>query len=95
MVKINGLDKLTRTLDDAQKAIAAIDGELGAVNFNPNDPGSIEAAITQMEAMIDERLGDYASNPIVAPMMEGMKERYRDAIIERAAQARMEGDSDQ
>lgn len=63
MVKINGLDKLTRTLDDAQKAIAAIDGELGAVNFNPNDPGSIEAAITQMEAMIDERLGDYASRP--------------------------------
>lgn len=95
MVKITGLDKLTRTLDDAQKAIAAIDGELGAVNFNPNDPGSIEAAIAQMEAMIDERLGDYASNPIVAPMMEGMKERYRDAIIERAAQARLEGDSDQ
>ncbi len=59
MVKITGLDKLTRTLDDAQKAIAAIDGELGAVNFNPNDPGSIEAAIAQMEAMIDERLGDY------------------------------------
>lgn len=95
MVKITGLDKLTRTLDDAQKAIAAIDGKLGAVNFNPNDPGSIEAAIAQMEAMIDERLGDYASNPIVAPMMEGMKERYRDAIIERAAQARMEGDSNQ
>ena len=95
MVKITGLDKLTRTLDGAQKAIAAIDGELGAVNFNPNDPGSIEAAIAQMEAMIDERLGDYASNPIVAPMMKGMKERYRDAIIERAAQARMESDSDQ
>lgn len=95
MIKITGLDKLTRTLDDAKEAIAAIDGELGAVNFNPNDPGSIEAAIAQMEAMIDERLGDYASNPIVAPMMEGMKERYRDAIIERAAQARMEGDSDQ
>lgn len=95
MVKITGLDKLTRTLAEAQKAIAAIDGELGAVNFNPNDPGSIEAAIAQMEAMIDERLGDYASNPIVAPMMEGMKERYRDAIIERATQARMEGDSDQ
>jgi hypothetical protein len=95
MIKIDGLDKLTRTLNDAQKAIAAIDGELGAVNFNPNDPGSIEAAITQMEAMIDERLGDYASNPIIAPMMAGMKERYRDAIIERAAQARMGGDTDQ
>jgi hypothetical protein len=60
MVKITGLDKLTRTLHDAQKAIAALDGELGAVNFNPHDPGSIEAAIAQMEAMIDERLGDYA-----------------------------------
>jgi len=94
MVKITGLDKLTRTLDDAQKALAAIDGELGGVNFNPHDPGSIEAAIVQMEAMIDERLGDYASNPIVVTMMDGMKERYREAIIERAAQARMEGDSE-
>lgn len=95
MVKISGFDKLTRTLHDAQKAIAAIDGELGAVKFNPNDPGSIEAAIAQMEAIIDERLEGYAANPIVSPMIDGMKERFRDAIIERAAQARMGGDSDQ
>lgn len=90
MAKFTGLDKLSRTLGDAQKAFAAIDGEIGAVNFNPSDPGSIEAAIAQMEAMIDERLGDYASNQLVAPLMEQMKEKYREAILERAAEARMQ-----
>jgi hypothetical protein len=67
MFKIRGLDKLTKTLDQAQKALKEIDGELGSVSFNPSDPASIEAAIQSVEMMVDERLGPYASNSIVAP----------------------------
>ena len=87
-MKITGLDQLTRQLDEAQRAMASLDGELGSVNFDPNDPASIEAAIQKMEAMIDERLGSYVSNPIVGPMAEQMKEKYRAAIVEKAAEAR-------
>ena len=89
MSKITGLDQLTRELDEAKKALAAVDGELGAVNFNPYDPASIEAAVQEVERMIDERLGSYAANPIVAPIVEQMKESYRAEIIERAAAARL------
>jgi hypothetical protein len=89
MSKITGLDQLTRELDEAKKALAAVDGELGAVNFNPHDPASIEAAVQEVERMIDERLGSYAANPIVAPIVEQMKESYRAEIIERAAAARL------
>jgi hypothetical protein len=88
-LKITGLDGLTRQLEDAQKALAGLDGELGSVSFDPNDPGSIEAAITRMEAMVDERLGKFASNPIIAPLANGMKEQYRKGILERAAAARL------
>ena len=89
MSKITGLDQLTRELDEAKKALAAVDGELGTVNFNTHDPASIEAAVQEVERMIDERLGSYAANPIVATIVEQMKERYRAEIIERAAATRL------
>ena len=91
MIRIHGLDKLSKDLEQAQKAMAELDGELGTVTFKPDDPASIEEAITAAAALIDERLGPYASNPIVGPMAERLKEQYRDSIIERAAAARLEG----
>lgn len=93
MVKIDGLDTFTRQLDEAQKALASIDGDLGEVRFSPDDPASIERAIQDVEAMIDERLSAYATNPIVGPLAEEMKEQYREAIVARAAEARSAGDS--
>ena len=37
MFKIDGLDKLTRDLEAAQKALSELDGELGAVGMDPHD----------------------------------------------------------
>ena len=91
---MSGFEKLTRDLSEAQKAISALDGEIGTVNFDPNDPASIEAAVEQIEALLDERLADYISNPIVGPMLEALKERYRERIIERAAAARLGQDQE-
>lgn len=89
-MKITGFDKLNSQLEDAQKAISELDGELRYVTFTPDDPASIESAIQQVESIIDERVGRYASNPFVAPLIEGLKEHYREGIIERAAAARLE-----
>ena len=93
MLKITGLDELTRQLEDAQKAFQELDGELGTVNFDPHDPQSIDLAIRTMEGIIDARVGRYANNSIVAPLIDDLKESYRAAILEKAATARIEGDS--
>jgi hypothetical protein len=53
MMKITGLDKLTRDLAEAQKATEDLSGELGTVKFDPNDPGSIEAAINEVARLVD------------------------------------------
>lgn len=90
MIKITGLDRLQRQLKDAQKALEALDGELGTVNFNPHDPASIETAIHEVERLVDDRVGTYASNPIIGPMADEMKGKYRAAILEKAAAARLE-----
>jgi hypothetical protein len=94
MIKITGLEELSRTLEDAQRAMSELDGELGSVSFDPQDPVSIEAAIKSAERMIEDRVGRYSSNSIVGPMIEELKERYREAILEKAAAARLESDSE-
>lgn len=88
-MKIAGLDRLQRELKEAQTALADLDGELGSVTFDPNDPSSIDAAIRTMENVVDNRVGRYASNSIVAPLIEGAKESFREAILEKAAAARL------
>ena len=71
-----------------------IDGELGTVSFNPNDPSSIEAAISEVNRLIDDKLGPYSDNSIIGPMMEEMKEKYREGLLEKAAAARLEGEGE-
>src|SRR5258706_4634323 len=93
MIKISGLDELQRELEQAQHAMEAIDGELTQVSFDPEDPASIEAAIQQVNDAIDQRVGEYSQNAIVSPLIDQMKERYRQAILEKAAETRL-GDAE-
>lgn len=92
MFKIEGLERFQRELAEAQEAMREIDGQLGTVNFNPKDPSSIEAAIAEIGKMIDSKLGRYADNPIISPMISGLKEQYREGILGKAAAARLEAD---
>lgn len=87
---IKGLDELSRKMKELEKAASALDGEIGTVSFDPHDPQSIELAIQKMETAIDERVGDHRSNDLVEGIVAQMKERYREAILERAAAARNE-----
>ena len=94
MFKITGLNTLSHDLEQAQKAMAGMDGELGTVKFNPHDPASIDAAVQEVERLVDERLGGYSDNAIVGPMIDAMKEQYRTAIFDQAASARMTDGAD-
>lgn len=87
---IKGLNELSRKMKELEKAIAALDGEIGSVNFDPNDPQSIEVAIQKMEQAVDERVGDYSRNDMIEGIVSEIKERYRQAILERASEARNE-----
>jgi hypothetical protein len=94
MLKITGLDKLQKELKEAEQALNALDGELGVVNFDPQDPASIEAAIQSVNRMIDNSIESYADSPIVGSLAEQMKESYRENILQKAAEARLQSDED-
>lgn len=81
MLKITGLDKLQRELEDAQRAFKALDGQLATVHFDPE-------AIRTMESAIDDKVAPYRENAMVASIMPQLKEKYRAAILERAKEGR-------
>lgn len=94
MLKITGLDKLQKELKQAEHALNELDGELGVVSFDPHDPASIEAAIQSVNRMIDNRVEPYVDNPIVESLAEKMKDSYRENILQKAAEARLQSDED-
>ncbi|WP_343725882.1 hypothetical protein [Herbaspirillum huttiense] len=94
MFNISGLDKLQKEMQTAQQALSDLDGELGRVSFDPFDPVSIESAIQHAQKMVEDRIGQYASNPIVGPLISEMKEAYRNNIVQQAAEARSKEQKD-
>lgn len=93
-MKIQGLDQLTKQLKEVERFTREIDGSLGQVNFDPFDAESIEHAIVDMEDLINTKAESYSSNTIIAEMVAGIKESYRQQIIDKAAEARLENEGD-
>ncbi|MBS1078713.1 hypothetical protein JK217_13330 [Gluconobacter kondonii] len=91
MFKITGLDKLTREMDQLAKFATEVDGELASVAFDPTDPGSLETAISEMEAAIDQKAVSYEGNNMVINLVEQIKANLREQILKKAAVARLEG----
>ena len=50
MLKISGLDALSRQFEEAEEALKNINGEIGVASFISDDPASIEAAIQHINA---------------------------------------------
>lgn len=86
-VEIKGLDKLQNTLQEAQRAAQAIDGEIAELRFNPADPQSVERAIAEGKAKVDDKLGRYSSNPIAKQMAAALKQKIEESVRARAKAA--------
>ena len=85
-----GFDKLQRELKQASDALRALDGELATVSFDPSDSASVEAAISEIENVIDSKIAQFRGNAIVESLAAEMKEKYALAILDRAAAARLQ-----
>ncbi|GBQ96237.1 hypothetical protein [Gluconobacter cerinus] len=93
MFKITGLDKFTREMDQLAKFAKEVDGELASVSFDPSDPGSIELAISEMEAAIHQKAISYEYNDMAVNLVAQIKANLREQILMKAAAARLEGDA--
>lgn len=87
------MDAFQEELKMARDALRELDGEIGQVSFDPNDPSSIESAISWAEKLIDEKITGFERNEFVASIAQELKENCREAILRRAAEARIKGGS--
>jgi hypothetical protein len=96
---MKGLDVFTRKLDGLAKVLEDLKRPIPPVQFDPGDPASIEAAIAALNASIDERAQGQAGNDMVATVVQQLKDKGREAILRKAAEARLassdEEDADQ
>ena len=92
-LKIEGLDSLIQKMKELERAVTNLDGNLANLEFDPNDPQSIEQAIQELNAEIDKRVSSYSRNEIIVNIADAIKESGREAILERAAAARLEGEN--
>ena len=79
MFSITGLDSCRKHYRKLKQRLGLSTANL-ALTFNPEDPASIEAAIAESERLVDERLGTYAGNTIVGPLIQQMKDAFRTAV---------------
>lgn len=92
-VKITGIDKLQKKLKEVEETTEALNGSY-PVRFDANDPVSIETAIHEAYSLVDERASRYATNPMISPLIEAMKENLRQQILDSAEQQRQENGQD-
>ena len=95
MFEIKGLDQLSKTLSELGKVTDELEGELGTIQFDAESAESIELAIVEMENMVDKKFENYASNPVAIDMADGIKAAYRQMIIDKASEARIQADSEE
>jgi hypothetical protein len=58
------------------------------LKFAPDNRESVEEAVRQMEAAIDDKVGRYHSNVLVATAAAKLKQTYSEAIWAKATVAR-------
>lgn len=84
MLKINGLNNFQKDLNDIARALKALDGPVGRIDYDPSDPDSVKAAIRRMERLVDGKITRYRNNPMVAKIASAAKSNFKSAILKRA-----------
>lgn len=95
MFEIKGLNQLNQTVSELEKVTSELEGELGSIQFDAESAESIELAIVEMENIVDKKFENYALNPVAIDMADGIKAAYRQMIIDKASEARIQADSEE
>ncbi len=82
-IEIKGLDKLTRQLKEAERALQELDGEIGTVKFDPTNPTDVQRAIREIERKVDTKLSRFRGNPLVQTVAQGAKKTFREYILKQ------------
>lgn len=87
-ITISGVDELREQFSQIQAALANLGEHIGTVSFDPTKPESIDGAISEIHRMIDDEVAEFSENEIVRGIISEMKEKYIEAIKQKALDAK-------
>lgn len=76
MPEFDGLDQLTRQLEEASHPFRSLGGELAQVTVVRGNQASVRAAIQQVETAIEQKALPFQGNELVESMVQQLKKRY-------------------
>jgi hypothetical protein len=83
-IKLDGMSEVTRNMEQLKRAL---DGAFTGLSFDPLKPQEMERAIREIEMKVDMKFAPYISSPGVREIVSDLKEEYRKAIQQKAAEA--------
>jgi hypothetical protein len=87
IAEIMELFQMRLRVEDACRAFRSLDGELAKITLGPGDAAGLAAALRQMEAAVDRKAAPFRGNTFVEPYVKPLKDKYRAAILAKAAAA--------
>jgi hypothetical protein len=88
MANVMELYQMRLRVEDACRAFQSLDRELAKIDVASGDAASIEAALRRIEAAIDRKAAPFRGNRCVDPYVQPLKDKYRAAILAKAAAAK-------
>jgi hypothetical protein len=87
-VELKGFYELKRNLDQLQKALHGLQGEVARLHFDPHNRQEVDRAIRDFERKVDSKVAPYGSSPMVREMVAKIKQELRKDILKKAEEAR-------
>lgn len=93
-MKLQGFRELEKELKALQNAAAALDGDIAEITCDANDPSSIDSAMAQINAAVDERVRGIPQTPTVKKFVSSLKEKFRQHLLDKALETRTKNSAD-
>lgn len=87
MIKIDGLQNLSRQLSEFKEACAALEESI-EIELDSLDPVGVELACAKANTAIDDRLARFAGNTMVIEVADQLKQAYRQKILDHVSNMR-------
>jgi hypothetical protein len=86
-IELSGFDELSRHLEQLAKAAEMLHGDIAQIQFDPNDPDSVQRAVTEMRAAVDAKAGEPGRSPFAKEIIEAVKDHFETAIRQHDGKA--------
>jgi peptidoglycan hydrolase-like protein with peptidoglycan-binding domain len=75
-IKLAGFSQARQRIQEIQSALQQLNGTITEIQFDRNDPASVQRAIRQMEEAVDRKIAPYRDNSTVNNLRHELRKTF-------------------